>query len=192
MSKKKPAKASGSTPPPASEAETETELTNDELEGDMPSTPALDDESLDSEAPPALGDELGVTGENPSLDDAPSTEEQPPASEETFPPDAPNADEPEVPTLKEWTDAGYEEANYYHRFGKNPTPNTKPAEAIPSRASRRGKKAFVVWPHGSLARDGVLHEPGSILMLSEQEAAGIPCVSPAEPELDDDDADDEE
>lgn len=48
-----------------------------------------------------------------------------------YPPDAPNEDEPIVPTLHEWMQAGYEETNYYLRFGRNPTPTTTAAKPKP-------------------------------------------------------------
>jgi hypothetical protein len=95
----------------------------------------------------------------------------PPSDE--VPPDAPNEKEPSVPTLEEWVKAGYEPDLYHHRFGKNPKPNTPAARAAESSA----KRAYRIWPHGDLHRNGKVHAPGSTIHLTDAEAEGLGCVS---------------
>ncbi len=132
MSKHKTAKSSA----PAAEPTKPDALESEELV----STPALDDESLDSDIPPTEGEEFST--------DAVGTEAPPPVDAE------PSLGDPPV---------------------------EGPTDVIPTRKQKAGRQVYMIWPHGSLRRNGVTYAPGDRIELNAEQAKGIECLIPAKP-----------
>ena len=55
-----------------------------------------------------------------------------------------------------------------------PNANLDKSELASGKSKSTGESiAFKVWPHGAVHRDGKIYQPGSEMLLSEEEAAGL-------------------
>ncbi len=65
---------------------------------------------------------------------------------------------------------------------RSPTTNPPVLATPPSPQEPPAPLRYLVWSHGALQRNGVTHEPGSILELTPEQATAIgECVQPVAP-----------